>query len=364
MHYVLVDDSIPFDGFSPTRKALGGAEKAFASMTGALARQGHTVTAINRTPYAISCEGANWRPFDDLKRPLEADVLIAFRQVPLLGAVRRVKHRMLWVTSAPDYLMDPSNEKLWDSFEPRLLFISSAQRQEYRGRLPSHVLVPGVREQFWMPSAPRYDPYDDLGDDYAPPPPPPPPPVPPPHCVVTTHPQHGLDFILDVWRRLIHPQLPEAKLTIYSNSLSKAGFSASTPPALRPLLAQVQEGAQHNISAAVPRPDQGMAEAYRGARVHLYPGHPQDYACWTLQESQTAGLPAVARAVGGVQERIVNGSTGYVVPDAEAFANVTLEILKNDAVYKNLHDAAGSLARRRSWDLVVHDLEEIVHGKG
>ena len=36
----------------------------------------------------------------------------------------------------------------------------------------------------------------------------------PPHAVVTTHPLHGLVWITEIWRRLIHPQMNEARLAI------------------------------------------------------------------------------------------------------------------------------------------------------
>ena len=48
MNIVMFDDSVPFDGFTANTKPLGGAEKAFAALAGALAKAGHTVTAVNR----------------------------------------------------------------------------------------------------------------------------------------------------------------------------------------------------------------------------------------------------------------------------------------------------------------------------
>ena len=57
MHITLVDDSIPFDGYSASSRALGGAEKAFASLPGALARRGHTVAVFNRCRWSMYVEG-------------------------------------------------------------------------------------------------------------------------------------------------------------------------------------------------------------------------------------------------------------------------------------------------------------------
>jgi glycosyltransferase involved in cell wall biosynthesis len=79
-----------------------------------------------------------------------------------------------------------------------------------------------------------------------------------------------------------------------------------------------------------------------------------------LGESQAAGLPAVARPLGGTPERIANGQTGYIVPDADAFANVTLQILKDDGVYTSLHEEAVQIARRRPWATAAEELDGFV----
>jgi glycosyltransferase involved in cell wall biosynthesis len=91
----------------------------------------------------------------------------------------------------------------------------------------------------------------------------------------------------------------------------------------------------------------------------LYPGHPRDYACWTLRDSQAAGLPAVGRAVGGVEDAIDNGQTGFVVPDEDAFANVALQILTDDGVYTSLHAAAAAVERRRTWATAANIVSQL-----
>ena len=56
MLVTLIDDSIPFNGLTPASQPLGGAEKAFASLPAALARAGHTVRVINRTPHTMGID--------------------------------------------------------------------------------------------------------------------------------------------------------------------------------------------------------------------------------------------------------------------------------------------------------------------
>ncbi len=377
MRYVFVDDSaLSYDGYTPLRRAIGGPEKAVVGLTSALQERGHDVKVINRVAYAHMAEGAYWTPFGDSMAPKSAEILIALRKPLLLGSMRAATHRLLWVVGGPEYLALPANDALWDSFAASILFIGRNQKRAYSGKVRNAVIPPGVRSIYFDPgSAPQVVPIP-MPDDYNYDPDAaakleaeravaeaanvPPPRIPPPHAVVTTHPLHGLAWLLDVWTKAIHPQMPAARLAVYSAVLAKGLKGEEIPVTVMPVLQQVKAAATANVVVFEPRNDEGMAQVYRESRVHLYPGDAQDYACWTLGESQTAGLPAVARSLGGVDERIDNGQTGYIVPDAEGFAAVTLQILGNDAVYRNLSDAAGDPVRRRTWAMAAEALEAFI----
>lgn len=367
MQYVFIDDSpLQYDGYTNLRRAIGGAEKAVGGLASALSERGHDVKVINRTSYAHMADGAYWTPFGDSWAPKAADVVIALRKPSLLGHLRQVKHRLLWVTGAPDYLTAEANAPLWESFTPKLIFLSALQRQAYKGKLTSVTLTPGVRSSYFeVPQIEPPDPHEEMVNPelYAtrlavaaavrtgPP---------GPNCIVTSHPQHGLAWLLDLWTTHIHPAMPEARLSIFSASLNKAARGDGVPEDLAPIFAQVEAAADKNVAIGEPISDDGMAAVYRTARVHLYPGHAQDFACWTLGESQISGLPAVARALGGTQERIVNGQTGYIVPDAAAFANVALQILRDDGVYTSLSEEASQVTRRRTWQMAAEELDTFV----
>lgn len=393
MRYVFVDDSaLVYDGYTPLRRPIGGAEKAVIGLASALFERGHDVKVINRVTYAHMADGAYWTPIGDPMAPKAADVLIALRKPTLMGAVRSASHRLLWVVGAPDYLSAPANAPLWESFDASLLFVGHNQARAYAGKVRRGVITPGVRGIYFdtpvvasgraavadsMTDHYGYDPADEMAsarqaveaaanvaatapDDGPEGGTPSEPPLPPPHAVVTTHPLQGLGWLVEVWTRLVHPRLPAARLAVYSAVLSKGLKGEEIPVNIIPILQQVKAAASANVVVVEPRNDEGMAEVYRASRVHLYPCDSGDYACWTLAESQAAGLPAVARSLGGVDERIANGETGYIVPDAEAFANVTLQILGEDGFYKNLSGAAAAPTRRRPWAMAAADLDAFV----
>ncbi len=361
MNIVMFDDSVPFDGFTAATKPLGGAEKAFAALAGALAKAGHTVTVMNRCKHALMAEGARWRPLDNA-RPSEADVLIALRRPDLLGEVRRVDSRILLVPGDPKYLGNAQNSDLLASYAPHLLFLTERQAAAYGGRLSAVVAPPGVNKAFYAdktdaetypdanhPVIPVEEPDEKEAE----------PELPAPEAIVTTHPMHGLSSILDMWRDRIHPTLKDAKLTIYSAVLNKGMSGEAVPEAIHPVLEQVRACGDLNVEVSSPKGDRAMAEAYRRARVHLYPGHPRDYACWTLRDSQASGLPAVAKNLGGVEDAIDNGQTGFVVPDDDAFANVALQLLTDGGVYTSLHENASTVERRQTWATAANIVSQL-----
>lgn len=330
MHITLVDDSIPFDGYSSSSRPLGGPEKAFAALPGALSRRGHTVAVFNRCRWSMFIEGAQWETFDG-KKPLHTDVLVAFRKPALLEFMRNAKRRVLWFTG-PGRLLDKKPARaMLDEHKPLLVLASEHQAKEFL----AHGLSVGL-----MPPAVRSDYTADRAME----------PTSPPRAVVTSHPAHGLSWLIDLWIANIRPAAPEAELHIFSVSLAKAAEGGEVAPGLEEIAAKVAEAREHGVIVARPQGDALMAEEFRRARVHLYPGHADDATAFTLMESQAAGLPAVLRPLGAGPERVANGLSATVAPDDESFANLAALLLTNDAVFTAQSAEARALYKARSWD--------------
>lgn len=337
MHITLVDDSIPFDGFTPATRALGGAEKAFASLPGALVRIGHDVHVYNRARFPLMIEGAHWETLEK-SFPAQTDALIAFRKPSLLSSVRLAGKRILWVTASAKQL-EPARKAI-DSFRPALAFLGKTQMAPWRNDedLTMRTVVPGVRQDF-IADTPTL-----LADR--------------PTAVVTTHPSHGLSWLLDLWSAKVLPAVPSARLVVVSAILDKGKSGGEIPEEMRGLLTQAT--AVEGVEIMAPGGDSTMAGLYRSARAHLYPGHPDDMVCWTLMESQACGLPAVARPLGAIHERLRDGETGHIVPDAEAFANVTIRLLTDDDMFWAENRDARLLQRGRNWDMVASEFVSLI----
>ena len=342
MLVTLVDDSIPFNGMTPAYQPIGGAEKAFASLPAALARQGHVVRAVNRSPNSLGFENVSWIHWEGRKPPI-TEVLIAFRKPALLEFTRATKARILWVTGPPDYLHRPAVHEVLSRTDAKLVFLGNTHSEAYRTEGQNAIyyrsIAPGVREEYR--SVEEMSPED------------------PPTAVVTTHPKHDLDWLLGLWIERIRPEAPNAQLQVYSAAFKRAQTGETLADELMPIFEKARAAADHGVTLMAPTGDRDMAKAYAMARVHLYPGSEREMYCSTLAESQAVGLPAVARPVGAVKERFTDRQSGFLAPDDDAFVENALAMLKDDDAFEKASKTARRSGRNRSWDSVASEFESL-----
>ena len=173
MDILLVDDSIPFDGYSPSSQPLGGIEKAFARLPAGLRRRGHDVRVINRCAFAITAEDVPWQPWES-PRPARCDVLVAHRKPSLLDFPVAADRRILWLGGPGAQLDKGMNaEILARHGDAPVVFHGPAHRAGCPTALEGRAVVvePGVRRDYREaePMAPAH----------------------PPRAVATVHPASG-----------------------------------------------------------------------------------------------------------------------------------------------------------------------------
>lgn len=342
MNITFLDDSIPFDGNTPNLRPLGGTQKAVVGLAGALAARGLRVTVINRGTARMEVDGVHWRPWDD-ERPAETDMLVAVNRPGLLDGIEKAGRRILWVHGSAKYLSRSLNQEILDRWEPRLVFVGKAQFDSWKPwrKFKLSIVEPGVAECF------RHQEHSTFADRR-------------PRALITTHPLHGLEKLVTLWRERIHSQAPDATLHVFSAALAKGIAGEPVDPTITPILDLVRAAREDGVVVEKPGPDSAMLDYYRDARVHLYPAIEGEAYASTLAESQSAGLPAVALSSPATAERIRNGQTGYLVPDHDAMVNLTVQLLTYPAVGENLSRDARLLQSGRSWEVAGAEFTQLL----
>jgi hypothetical protein len=344
MLVVMADDGIVFDGTTPERAPLGGAEGAFVALAEALAARGHRVLVRNHCAAPLVHNGVTWTRLDEARaerRTGRADLYIANRGHRLIGRVPAARG-VFWIHNPGRYLRKPRYVMALLRHRPALVTLG-----------PHHAAtVP-----WWMPSGGRaVIPYGLAAPFRAPHPERPPP---PPRAIFTSNPMRGLGWLLDLWRDRIHPAVPEAELHLYCGPSVYGAVGDAQARAMAEVLARAAALAGKGVRRYAPVPRDQLAAALEGARVMLYRGDEGETFCLAVAEAQALGVPAVVQPLGALPERIIDGVTGAVAGDDERFAAAAIALLGDDALWRRQHAAALARQKGSSWDDAARRFEEL-----
>ena len=340
MKMLFLDDSFPYDSYTPRHDPMGGPEKGLLYLAEALASRGHEVVVRNRCERARDLHSVSWRPLDDEKAEA-ADLTIVLRHPWLLDLAPADTVKTLWVTTPGGTLTQGSvAEAMARHNDAKLVFMGEAHRGTWTEDDSRALTIrPGVAPTFMADIKPAG--------------------WWPPRAITAVHPRAGLGWLLELWCRRIEPLIKGAELHVFSGILTHAASGKKIDEDLMPLFRFAEEAADQGVVIRRPLPDFDMANEYRHARVHLYPGSPREAFAATLAESQACGCPGVTRREGAAQERVRDSRSGFLTPDDEAFANCAILCLKEDIVYRGRSKDAWDMQRDRTWDDAAADFEAL-----
>ena len=339
---VMTDDGIQFDGSSLDAGPLGGAETAFASLAQALAARGHDVSVRNNCAAPLSHDGVDYAPLAD-GLPPGCDLYIANRGDKLLPLIPAAGRCVFWIHNPAQYLIKWRYlSKLWRR-KPVIVFSGDYHARSYPAWAPSggRKIIPyGISDMFRNVRPPDSPPG--------------------PRAIFTSNPMRSLDWLLDIWAEKIQPRVPAAELHVFSGPSTYGGHGASKAGAMTPILDKARAMAGRGVVLRGPVPKPELADELTRARVLLYRGDVGETFCLAVGESQAAGVPAVIQNVGCVAERIIDGETGFVAADDDAFADDAVRLLTDDNLWTAQSTAAHARQGQWGWDQAAAAFEELL----
>jgi glycosyltransferase involved in cell wall biosynthesis len=336
---VIADDGIVFDGRSPEAGPLGGAEAAVVALANALAARGHQIELYTRCAARLSYKGVTWIPIGE-GTPSAADLYIANRGHRLIGLVPRARKALFWIHNPGWYLKKP--RYVWALFRrrPVIICIGDYHAATVPGWMPRgglEIIPYGLAEEF-RHATPLASP-------------------PEPRAIFTSNPQRGLDWLLDIWERSIHPELPDAELHIYAGPAVYGEAGGKQAQAMAAVLARAKSLEWIGVDCAQPLPRAELIKVLSQSRAMLYRGDANETFCAAVAEAQALGVPVVAQAIGSLPERVVDGVTGDLAIDEASFAASSIVLLRDDERWRRMHLAALARQRGQSWDEVAQRFE-------
>jgi glycosyltransferase involved in cell wall biosynthesis len=338
MKIVMADIGIPFDGERFRAGPLGGAETAFVELAEAFAARGHDVSAYASTDRASRTAGVSWRPVSD-GLPEDADLYVANRSWKLLSGVAKARKRLFWIHNPAGYLLKLRYLARMLYFRPTVVFSGGYHASTLPIWAPTggRAVIPYGISDLFRTAAPAGSP-------------------PPPRALFVSNPLRGLDWLLDVWERLILPKAPGAELHLYAGPAVYAG-GGKHGAAMKAVLSRAQRAPGVLLQTPVGKAD--LAGVYASARVMLYGGDVGETFCLAVGEAQAVGLPCVLRPIGSLPERIIPDRTGFLAADDAAFADHAIQLLRDDALWSAQQSASLASQRARSWEQVAVEFEAL-----
>ncbi len=273
--------------------------------------------------------------------PETCDLYLPVHQTELLGLVRRPRRLALWI--------------VWPA---RQLRHYKRVISQWRHRpIPIFASLDGAGTYAWW--LPRHEPKIviplGLPDDIRGLPPLAEPPA--PRAIFMSKPRRNLRRLVEIWLEQIVPRVPGAVLDVYGTAargpaddtwsrLSGKALPANVPAAQR---SSVQ------IHPGVGREE--LMRTVRNARAMLYLGHKAEAFCLAVAEAQAMGVPSVVAPATVLPERVIDGVTGFVRGDAKSFAEASVALLTDDALWRSQHESALRLRQGLSWAEVAARME-------
>lgn len=338
---VMADDGIVFDGRTLENQPLGGAETSFIEMANALARRGHDVLVCNKCEAKVVHKGVTWRPLSQ-GVPDSADLYIANRGDKLIRLVPKAKKTIFWIHNPAGYLLKWRYQWKLALRRPTIVFSGDSHAGTYPGWAfdgGREIVLYGLTEIFRHAEKRTQ--------------------APPPRAVFTSNPMRSLDWLMDIWTKHIRPAVPNAELHIFAGMATYGAAGQAKAGRMGPVLERAATLADQGVILRGPVPKTQLVEELATARALLYRGDIGETFCSAVAEAQAMGLPTVLEDIACMKERLIEGKTGYVVKGAEAFAQRSIDVLSNDALWLELHEQCLDLQRAWGWDEAAAEFARI-----
>jgi glycosyltransferase involved in cell wall biosynthesis len=299
------------------------------------------VEVRNRCERALGWRGVDWAPLGE-RLPRACDLYIGNRGHRTIGLVRRVRRRLFWLHNPAGYLKKPRNLLRLARHRPVLVVTGAYHAATVPSWLPRggcEIIPYGVLDHFRR-AGPRLPPG--------------------PRVIFTSNPLRGLDWLLDLWTARIAPAVPEAELHIYAGAAVYGIAGSARAERMAATLSRADGLYRFGVRRFAPVGHDALPAVLSQARIMLYRGDPGETFCLALAEAQAMGVPGIVTRRGAVAERIIDGATGRVAEDDEAFAAAAIAALRDDNLWRRWHLASLDNQRGLAWDMVAARFEALL----
>ena len=316
-------------------KSIAGTQTAFIELSRAFEKLGNTVNVYTDALRVLATERRTWNQLSQVDTSIDYDLMIVNVSPYLFENFKHIKTRkkILWIHNEAKYLLYWNRLKFLLKHRPVVVFSG----KYHKSTLP-----------FFIPTGGRkIIPYgiSDKVFNMIP-------------CTVeernkrvyfTSNPLRSLRWLVDLWVKEIHSQIPEAELHIFSGWKTYGAWGVSVKNRMRTEIEYASKFPNYNIVIRDVLPKYELFEEMKKGRAMFYKGDRAETFCLAVAEAQALGLPTVVCDLGSMKERVEDGVTGFIVKSEDAFAESAIRVLKDEKLHAWMSNNAISASKNLTW---------------
>ena len=340
---LFIDNGIEFDSKTLRERPYGGAEVAFVSLVENLSELGYEIVVYNNCVNQGKINGVNWKRIGLDLESEKFDTLVINRGDKYLNFKKECTNRIFWIHNPAHYLLKYRylSKLFFNKF--KIVFSSNYHLSTYPNWAPANerIVIPyGIDENLFKKKIKSR--------------------IPMRNAIFTSNPMRGLSWLLEKWENYIFPKSKNSKLLIYSGFQTYGKFGTKHSREIKEILLKAQSLKNMGVILNEPIKRENLFNKLENSRVFIYKGSADETFCMALAESQMLGVPAVVGNLGCLQERLIDGKTGFICNNDEEFCKNTVKLLNDDELWIDMNKELKKKQNYFTWKEVAKKWQKII----
>lgn len=298
---------------------LRGAETVLINLSKELSNLGHKITVINNCYKNEIIDDISWKKIQSYNEKKTFDLAISNGDTRLFDKINSNK-KILFSYSLQTFEKFIRKKQIFSYFKhkPKIVFLSDyhINNTSKITSLFGHIRVNlGIDELFINTEL-----NSNIDNNLS---------------TFTSRPDRNLDLLINIWNNHIYPKFNSGKLLI-------------TPPTN-------QIDSSKNIILRNTDPRIEMINDIKKSRIFLIPGHKAELYCLAAAEASELCIPIVTLGIGSLSERVIHDKTGFIAKNNEEFSDYTIQLYKNDDLWKKIRNNLIMMRGKNKWSNVASD---------
>ena len=298
---------------------LRGAETVLINLSKELSNLGHKITVINNCYKSEIIDDISWKKIQSYNEKETFDLAISNGDTRLFDKINSNK-KILFSYSLQTFEKFIRKKQIFSYFKhkPKIVFLSDyhINNTSKITSLFGHIRVNwGIDELFINTEL-----NNNIDNNLS---------------TFTSRPDRNLDLLINIWNNHIYPKFNSGKLLI-------------TPPTN-----QIDLSKNIFLRNADSRIE--MINDIKKSRIFLIPGHKAELYCLAAEEASELCIPIVTLGIGSLSERVIQDKTGFIAKNNEEFSDYTIQLYKNDDLWKQIRNNLIMMRGKNKWSNVASD---------